>query len=114
MSDLSTDWMWQCEWRSNLDGAPGRVGEEVQRADVAVLDVEAEQEVQLSNVDLFAHQKQLENKGSIKNKKKNSLVADVSPHTHMSVQSLQTYVHTWKANCAVKVSLSLSNRPLLM
>lgn len=43
----------------HLDGAPGGVGEKLDRAVVAVIDVEAQQEIQLSHVYLLTHQQQL-------------------------------------------------------
>lgn len=43
----------------NLDGAPGRVGKKVKGADVAVVNVKPQQEVQLSHNYLLTHQEQL-------------------------------------------------------
>lgn len=43
----------------HLDSAPSRVGEKVEGADVAVLDVKTQQEVQLSHIYLLTHQQQL-------------------------------------------------------
>lgn len=39
----------------HLDGAPGRVGEKINGAVVAVIDVEAQQEIQLSHIYLLTH-----------------------------------------------------------
>lgn len=52
----------QCENRilearacPHLDGAPGRVGEKIDGAVVAVINVEAQQEIQLPHIYLFTH-----------------------------------------------------------
>lgn len=45
--------------RPHLDSTPGRVGEKIDRAVVALIDVEAQQEIQLSHIYLLTHQEQL-------------------------------------------------------
>lgn len=45
--------------RPHLDGAPGGIGEKIDGAVVAVVDVEAQQEIQLPHIYLLTQQQQL-------------------------------------------------------
>lgn len=51
----------------HLDGAPGGVGEKINGAAVAVVDVEAQQEIQLPHIYLLTHQQQLKAGGETSN-----------------------------------------------
>lgn len=52
-----TSWNWfGCVYMYYLNGTPGRVGEKVNGTDVTVVNIEAQEEIQLPHINLLIHQ----------------------------------------------------------